>query len=70
MFKVARQTKLVTTLQQTKLLNTWLKRQHLQAADKHEQQMLDGEAEAIAEMEGISQEMHHSQGSSVQEQVE
>ena len=39
---------LVTALQQTKLVKIWLNRQHLQATDRHEQQMLDEEAEAIS----------------------
>ena len=51
MVKAARQRKTVTALQQTKLVEIWLNRQELAAIDMAEQQQLDEEAEAIAEMQ-------------------
>ena len=51
MVKAARQRKTITALQQTKLVKMWMNRQELAACDQAEQQQLDDEAEAIAEMQ-------------------
>ena len=51
MIKVARQAKLITALQQTKLVKIWLRRQELVAQDRQQQEELDEEAAAIAELE-------------------
>ena len=51
MVKAARQRKTITALQQTKLVKMWMNRQDLAACDQAEQQQLDDEAEAIAEMQ-------------------
>lgn len=52
MVKAARQRKTIAALQQTMLVKFLLNQQELMAWDRQEQQLLDEEAEAIAEMEG------------------
>jgi hypothetical protein len=51
MVKAAKQRKTIAALQQTKLVKIWLNRQELTALDLAEQQQLDEEAQAIAEMQ-------------------
>ena len=51
MVKAARQRKTIIALQQTKLVKIWLKRPGLAAMDQAEQQQLDEEEAAIAEMQ-------------------
>ena len=58
MVKAARQRKTLTALQQTNLVKIWLNRQDLAAIDQAEQQQqqLDEEAAAIAEMQEAFEE--------------
>ena len=56
MVKAARQRKTPTALQHTKLVKIWLNRQDLAAMGQAEQQQLDEEAAAIAEMQEAFEE--------------
>ena len=51
MIKAAKQRKIMTALQQTKLVKIWINRQDLAAMDEAEKLQLDEEAAAIAEMQ-------------------
>lgn len=51
MVKAAKQRRSIAVLQQAMLVQIWLHRQELRALDQHDQQQLDEEAAAIAELE-------------------
>ena len=55
--KSAKQRKRMALIQQTMLGNIWLNRQEVNALDAEEQQRLDEETAAIAEMEGAFYEV-------------